>query len=99
MIREVVQIKIDPAKRGEFLAAVEKAVPIFQAAKGCEGMSLEKVIEEDATYRLIVMWKTLEAHTVDFRGGEGFQQWRGLVGGCFAEPPSVDHSEVAVKGF
>lgn len=99
MIREVAEFTIDPARAEEFVAAVERAVDIFRAAKGCRGMSLEKVIEEEGTYRLIVMWESLEDHTVGFRGSEGFQQWRALAGPFFIGTPKVDHSAVAVIGF
>ena len=99
MIREVAQLTIDPAKEADFLAAVEKAVPIFQAAEGCKAMRLEKVIETPGMFRLIVLWETLEAHTVTFRESQGFQDWRALAGPFFAETPSVDHSEAVVEGF
>jgi len=42
---------------------------------------------------------TLENHTVDFRGSEDFQSWRGLVGHCFAAAPDVEHTRQAVNGF
>jgi hypothetical protein len=35
----------------------------------------------------------VEAHTVDFRGSELFQQWRAPVGEFFATPPVVTHYE------
>jgi quinol monooxygenase YgiN len=99
MIREVAEIAVKDGTEAEFVAAVEKAVPIFRAAKGCSAMRLEKVVETPGLFRLIVLWETLEDHTVTFRGSEGFQAWRGLVGPFFAQPPRVDHSEMAVAGF
>lgn len=99
MIREVAQLTIDPAREADFLQAVQAAVPIFRAATGCRGMRLERVIETPGLYRLIVLWETLENHTVDFRGSQGFQDWRALAGPFFVQPPAVDHSELAVAGF
>lgn len=99
MIREVADLKINPGTEAEFLAAVGQAVPIFKAAKGCVAMRLEKVIETPDHFRLIVIWQTLEDHTEAFRNSEGFQQWRALAGPFFVQPPSVDHSVVAVAGF
>jgi hypothetical protein len=46
-----------------------------------------------------VQWETLENHTVDFRGSTDFQEWRKLVGDCFAAPPEVEHVTEVVKGF
>lgn len=99
MIREVAALTIDPAREAEFLNAVEAAVPIFRAAKGCRAMRLERVIETPGLYRLNVLWETLDNHVVDFRGSPGFAEWRGLSGPFFVAPPVVDHSEVVVAGF
>ena len=99
MIREVAELTIKDGVEAEFLAAVEKAVPFFKAAKGCVSMRLERVLETPNLYRLIVIWKSLEDHTEGFRNSQGFQEWRGLAGPFFAQPPSVDHSEIAVLGF
>ncbi|EAR49527.1 antibiotic biosynthesis monooxygenase [Oceanicola granulosus HTCC2516] len=99
MIREVAELKIKDGTDDAFVAAVEQAVEIFRAAKGCRSMRLEKVIETPSLYRLIVLWETLEDHTETFRGSDGFQAWRALIGPCLDGAPSVDHSEVAVEGF
>ncbi len=99
MIREVAELKIKPGEEEAFVAAVAEAVPHFRAARGCKSMRLERVVEAPEIFRLIVIWETLENHMVDFRESDGFQAWRGLVGGFFAEPPKVDHSEVALVGF
>ena len=99
MIRETAEITIDPAREADFLRAVEAALPIFRAARGCRAARLERVIETPGLYRLNVLWETLENHTVDFRGSQGFLDWRALAGPFFAAPPRVDHSEVVVAGF
>jgi len=36
---------------------------------------------------------------VDFRNSPDFQEWRKLVGHCFAGPPEVEHTKQAVLGF
>jgi heme-degrading monooxygenase HmoA len=99
MIREIAQIDVEPGMEAEFEAGVTKAVPIFRRAKGCNGMSLERSHEKPQRYRLFVLWETLENHTVDFRNSADFQEWRKLVGHCFAAPPDVEHTREAVKGF
>lgn len=99
MIRETAELTIKDGTEAEFLTAVGKAVGIFRAAEGCRGMRLEKVIEADNLYRLIVMWETLEHHTQTFRNSDGFQEWRALAGPFFAQPPKVDHSMAVVDGF
>lgn len=99
MFLEIAQIEVKPGMEAEFEAAVGKAEPLLRRAKGCKGFELQRSIEKPARYRLFVRWETVEAHTVDFRGSEDFQTWRGLVGHCFASPPEVEHTRVVVAGF
>jgi len=99
MVTEIAQIEVKPGMEAEFEAGVAKAAPVFKRAKGCKAMRLERSIEMPQRYRLFVAWETLENHTVDFRGSPDFQEWRSLVGHCFAAPPSVEHTQEAVKGF
>ena len=99
MILEIAQIEIKPGMESEFEAGVKKAAPLFQRAKGCKSMELQRSQEKPSRYRLIVQWETVENHTVDFRGSPDFQEWRKLVGHCFASPPEVEHTKQVVKGF
>jgi len=91
MIMEIAQIEITPGMEKEFEAGVKKAAPIFKRAKGCSAMMLTRSHEHPQRYRLFVRWATVENHTVDFRGSADFQEWRKLVGHCFAGPPAVEH--------
>jgi heme-degrading monooxygenase HmoA len=99
MIMEIATIDVTPGLEGEFEAGVKKAGPIFQRAKGCKSMSLQRSHEKPTRYRLLVQWETLENHTVNFRNSADFQDWRKLVGHCFADPPNVEHVTEVVKGF
>jgi heme-degrading monooxygenase HmoA len=83
----------------EFESGVRKAAPLFKRAKGCSGMTLQRSHEKPQRYRLFVEWGTLENHTVDFRESADFQEWRKLVGHCFAAPPDVEHVTETFKGF
>jgi heme-degrading monooxygenase HmoA len=78
----------------QFEEGVRKAAPLFKRAKGCSGMALQRSHEKPQRYRLFVQWGTLENHTVDFRGGPLFAQWRAIVGPFFAKPPVVEHFEL-----
>lgn len=91
MIHELATLTIDPARAGEFEAAVAAAIPHFQAAKGFVSVALERSIEAPERYRLVVGWESVEAHMVDFRQSEGFQAWRSLAGPFFVSPPTVEH--------
>lgn len=99
MVLEIAQIDIKPGLEAEFEAGVKKAAPIFQRARGCKGMELQRSVEKPQRYRLFVKWDTVENHTVDFRGSEDFQEWRKLVGHCFAAAPEVEHTRQTIMGF
>ncbi len=99
MILEIAQIDVKPGMEAEFEAGVAKAAPLFQRAKGCSGLELQRSIEKPSRYRLFVRWATLEDHTVAFRGSADFQEWRRLVGHCFERPPEVEHTVEAFRGF
>ena len=99
MILEIAQIDVKPGMESAFEDGAKQAVPLFQRAKGCKGMELQRSIEKPGRYRLFVQWVTVENHTVDFRGSADFQEWRKLVGHCFAAPPEVEHTREAMKGF
>ena len=99
MVLEIAQIDVKPGLEAEFEAGVKKAAPLFKRAKGCTSLSLQRSVEKPGRFRLFVGWETVENHTVDFRGSADFQEWRKLVGHCFASPPEVEHVNETVKAF
>ena len=99
MILEIAQIDVKPGMEAEFEAGVAKAAPLFQRARGCRSLELQRSVEKPSRYRLFVGWETLEDHTVAFRGSDDFQEWRRLVGHCFESPPDVEHTKLAFRGF
>ena len=96
MIREIAILTIDPANAAEFEAAVAQARPIFLNFKDCHAMHVERVIEDPGSYRLVVHWESVEAHTEVFRNAHAFQDWRALAGPWFAKSPEVVHTEQVI---
>ena len=98
MILEIADIRIPPGKGKEFDAAIKHGVEsVISKAKGFRGYKVNRGIESPERYVLMIYWDTLENHTVDFRQGALFPQWRAIVGPFFAVPPSVEHFELVVK--
>jgi heme-degrading monooxygenase HmoA len=92
MILEVADIRIQPGRQAEFDEAIERGLTtVISQAKGFRGWKVNKGIESPERYLLQIFWDTLEDHTVGFRGGPLFGQWRALVGPFFAQPPQVEH--------
>ena len=98
MILELADIRIPPGKQAEFDAAIIRGLTtVVSTSKGFCGYKVNKSIESPERYILMIYWGTLENHTVDFRGGPLFAQWRAIVGPYFAVPPVVEHFELLGK--
>lgn len=94
MILELADIRIAPGKQAEFEAAIRQGVEtVVRHAAGFEGYQVARGIESPERYVLQIRWRTLEDHTVGFRQGPLFAQWRAIVGPFFAAPPQVEHFE------
>jgi len=92
MILEVADIRIQPGRQAEFDEAIERGLrTVISQAKGFKGWKVNKGIESPERYLLQIFWDTLEDHTVGFREGPLFPQWRAIVGPFFASPPVVEH--------
>ena len=98
MILELADIRIQPGKQAEFDAAIQHGLDaVISKAVGYLGHEVRKGIESPERYVLMIRWATLENHTVDFRGGPLFPQWRAIVGPFFAVPPVVEHFELVAQ--
>jgi heme-degrading monooxygenase HmoA len=92
MILEIADIRIQPGRQAEFDAAIRHGIEtVASKATGFRGYRVVQGIESPERYQLMIWWETLENHTVDFRTGPLFAQWRAIVGPFFAAPPSVEH--------
>lgn len=98
MILELADIRIQPGRQADFDAAILRGLTtVISQAKGFRGYKVNKGIESPERYVLQIFWDTLEDHTVEFRGGPLFAQWRAIVGPFFAQPPLVEHFELLGK--
>ncbi len=98
MILEIADIRIAPGQQAAFDAAIQRGVAeVASQAKGFKGFKVNRGVESPERYILMIYWDTLEDHTVGFRGGPLFAQWRAIVGPFFATPPVVEHFELVAK--
>ena len=92
MILEIADIRIHPGQQAAFDEALQRAIAtVASQAQGMLGATVHKGIESPERYMLQIRWATLEDHTVGFRGGPLFAQWRAIIGPFFAQPPQVEH--------
>ena len=91
MIVEMATITVTPGQEEQFLASLERAKAVLAQAPGYRAIHVHRGIERPSAFLLAIEWETLEDHTVGFRGGDLFPQWRAIIGPHFAEPPAVEH--------
>jgi heme-degrading monooxygenase HmoA len=98
MILELADIRIQPGQQAAFDEAIQRGLTTVVAkAQGMRGFKVNKCIETPERYVLQIFWDTLEDHTVAFREGPLFAQWRAIVGPFFAAPPVVEHFTLLAK--
>ena len=98
MILEIADISIAPGQQAAFEAAIQHGLASAASqAKGFRGFKVNRGVESPERYLLMIFWATLEDHTVGFREGPLFAQWRAIVGPFFAAPPQVEHFTLVGK--
>ena len=95
VIVELCEIRIHPGQNAAFEEAVQRATStVGSRAKGFQSCKVNRGVESPERYILLVYWDNLEDHTVSFREGPLFAEWRALISPFAAAPPSVEHFEV-----
>ena len=98
MILEIADIRIHPGQNAAFEEAIKKATEVvLPKTKGVHGYKINHCIETPERYVLQIFWDTLEDHTVGFRQGPLFTEWRSYIGPFFAQPPLVEHFTLVKK--
>ena len=98
MILEIADIRIVPGQQAAFEEAIARALTtVASQASGMMGWSVNKGVESPERYVLQIRWATLEDHTVGYRQGPLFAQWRAIIGPFFAQPPQVVHFALVGK--
>jgi heme-degrading monooxygenase HmoA len=99
MVLEIAEIRIAPGQQAAFDEAIQRALKtVMSQAKGARNFKVVKGVESPERYVLHIEWDTLEDHTVGFREGPLFPQWRAIIGPFFASPPVVEHFTLVTQG-
>lgn len=98
MILEIADIRVQPGQGEAFSEALQRALAtVMSQAQGMQGWKVNRGIESPERFVLQIFWATLEDHTVAFRQGPLFAQWRAIIGPFFAQPPQVEHFSLVAK--
>ncbi|OMF38731.1 antibiotic biosynthesis monooxygenase [Paenibacillus sp. FSL H8-0548] len=93
MILEVAMLQVKEGLTEEFELQFKKASAIISSMKGYISHELQKCIEADHKYILLVKWETLEDHTEGFRGSAQYLEWKRLLHHFYDPFPTVEHYE------
>jgi heme-degrading monooxygenase HmoA len=91
MILEVAILNVVAGKEKEFETAFSEAKKIISSSKGFINYQLQKCIEINNQYILLVNWETLEDHTEGFRKSEAYKEWKKLLHHFYEPFPTVQH--------
>jgi quinol monooxygenase YgiN len=91
MVTEIAIFTALPGKEDELGQRILRGIEVIRQHPECISSRVERCIEQPARYMVINIWTSFEAHTVDFRGGPLFREWRSHINGLFEDPPEVFH--------
>jgi heme-degrading monooxygenase HmoA len=93
MILEAAKLNVRAGQGRAFEAAFRQASTIIASMPGYLGHELQRCIEVENQYLLLVRWETLHDHTIGFRESADYQQWKALLHHFYEPFPSVEHYE------
>ena len=91
MILEAVILYVIPYQTEAFESNFRIASAIISKMKGYIEHELQKCIEVENKYLLLIKWETLEDHTIGFRNSNEYQEWKKLLHHFYEPFPVVEH--------
>ncbi len=91
MILELAILNVRSEVTAEFENAFAEAQGIISAMEGYISHQLQRNVEVENRYVLLVNRKTLEHHTEGFRGSAEYREWRRLLHHFYEPFPEVEH--------
>lgn len=96
MILEAAILHVKLGMEQDFEHSFGKASSIISSMKGYVSHELQRCMEEDGKYLLLVQWENLEDHTVGFRQSTEYQEWKSLLHHFYDPFPTVEHFEKVI---
>ena len=97
MILEAAPLQVRPGQSQAFESAFREAQSIVSSMPGYVSHELQRCLEREGQYLLLVRWESVAAHEEGFRKSPGYQRWRELLHHFYEPFPTVLHFE-AVDG-
>lgn len=94
MILEVAILDVIQGRERSFEKTFAIAQNIISNMPGFRNLQLQRCIEKNNRYILLVHWDTLEDHTVGFRRSKQYEEWKKLLHEYYDPFPEVQHYEL-----
>ncbi len=91
MVTEIAILTAIAGKEEELGKAIISGTEVIRQHPECISSHVTRCIEKPGRYMLTNVWSSLVAHTVDFRSGPLFAEWRGHINGLYEGTPEVFH--------
>lgn len=91
MITEIVLLYTREKESDLFENAFRQAREIISKMKGYLEHELQKCIEKENKYVLIIRWNTIEDHIEGFRKSDAYKEWKRLLHHFYEPFPVVEH--------
>lgn len=98
MILESASLQVRPGQSAAFEAAFAAAQRIISSMPGYRSHELQRCLEREGHYLLLVRWDSVAAHEEGFRKSPRYQEWRTLLHHFYDPFPTVLHYE-AIAGM
>jgi heme-degrading monooxygenase HmoA len=93
MVLEAVMLQVKQGMEKDYEEAFREASKIISSMKGYKSHELQRCIEIEGKYLLLVKWETLEDHTIEFRQSKEYQEWKKQLHHFYDPFPIVEHFE------
>jgi Uncharacterized enzyme involved in biosynthesis of extracellular polysaccharides len=93
MILECASLHVKAGESPAFENAFREAQAIISSMPGFLGYELQRCIEREGHYLLLVRWESVAAHEEGFRRSAGYQRWKQLLHHFYDPFPTVLHYE------
>jgi len=93
MILEAAFLQVRPDKSRAFEAAFREAQLIISSMPGYRSHELQRCLEREGQYLLLVRWDSVAAHEEGFRKSAQYEKWRQLLHHFYDPFPTVLHYE------
>lgn len=97
VVTELAILDVKPGEERAFEAAFGEAQAIIAGMPGFSSLDLQRCVERESRYLLLVEWQRLEDHTEGFRGSPEYADWRRLLHHFYDPFPTVEHYNIVTR--